>query len=61
VTVIGVDAHKRTHTMVAVDVGGRKLGTKTVPATSEGHFAALKWARAEFGPELLWGVEDTVP
>ena len=58
-TVIGVDAHKRSHTMVAVDAGGRKLGVKTVAATTEGHFAALRWARDTYGTDLLWGVEDT--
>ena len=30
VTVIGIDTHKRTHTLVAIDSGGRKLGQKTV-------------------------------
>lgn len=57
--VIGVDAHKRSHTMVAVDAGGRRLGEKTVEATTAGHLAALRWARAEHGAELLWAVEDS--
>jgi transposase len=56
--VIGVDAHKRTHTCVAVDSTGRKLGEKTVPATTVGNAAALRWALLNFGPELTWGVED---
>jgi transposase len=51
--VIGVDAHKRTHTMVAVDAGGRQLGEKTVAATTAGHLAALRWAHTEFGLEVL--------
>ena len=42
--VIGVDAHKRSHTLVAVDQAGRKLAEKTVPATSDGHLAAISWA-----------------
>lgn len=42
--VIGVDAHKRTHTFVAVNEIGRKLGEKTVSATSEGHLDAVQWA-----------------
>jgi transposase len=42
--VIGVDAHKRTHTFVAVDDAGRKLGERTFPATGEGHLEALQWA-----------------
>jgi transposase len=57
--VIGVDAHKRTHTMVAVDAGGRKLGEKTVEATTAGHLAAMKWVHTEFGRHVLWAVEDS--
>ncbi len=56
--IIGVDAHKRTHTLVAVDDGGAKLGEKTIAATRSGHAAGLQWARSKFGPELTWGVED---
>ena len=40
VIVLGVDAHKRSHTVVAVDGVGRKLGERTVAATPEGHLAA---------------------
>jgi transposase len=57
--VIGIDAHKRTHTMVAVDAGGRKLGEKTVAATTPGHLTALRWAHTEFGRDVVWAVEDT--
>jgi transposase len=57
--VIGVDAHKRTQTMVAVDSGGKKLGEKTVEATTAGHLAALRWAHAEFGREVVWAIEDS--
>ena len=32
--VVGADVHKRTHTFVAVDEVGRKLGEKVVAATS---------------------------
>jgi transposase len=59
--VLGVDAHKRTHTVVAVDANGRKLGEKTIPTTSVGHDDAVRWARAKFGTKLLWGVEDCRP
>jgi transposase len=31
--VIGVDAHKKTHTLVALDGNGLKLAEKTVDAT----------------------------
>ena len=27
--VVGIDAHKRTHTVVAVDAAGRQVGTQT--------------------------------
>jgi transposase len=56
--VLGTDVHKRTHTFVAVDERGRKTGEKVVPATTEGHLAALAWAKTTFGDDLLWGIED---
>ena len=34
--VIGVDAHKKTHTLVALDGNGRKLAEKTVEAPTPG-------------------------
>ena len=43
--ILGVDAHKRTHTFVVVDEVGRKLAERTVAATEEGHIEALAWAR----------------
>ena len=55
--VVGADVHKRSHTFVAVDDVGRKLGMLTVDATSEGHFKALKWASGQFG-EVVWAIED---
>jgi transposase len=55
---LGIDAHKRTHTVVAVDDAGRQLGTKTTTATtSEDHLEMLRWAE-QFGPERTWAVED---
>ncbi|MCV7431496.1 IS110 family RNA-guided transposase [Mycolicibacterium bacteremicum] len=56
--VVGTDVHKRTHTFVAVDEVGRKLGEKVVKATTEGHHQAIAWAREQFGEQLLWGIED---
>jgi transposase len=58
VTVIGIDAHKRTHTLVAIDDGGRKVAEKTVPTTSEGHAEAIVWATEHFGTDVRWSVED---
>jgi transposase len=56
--VVGADVHKRTHTFVAVDEVGRKLGEKVVAATSCGHAEAVMWARERFGAEMVWAVED---
>ncbi|MBU8836676.1 IS110 family transposase [Mycolicibacterium goodii] len=56
--VVGADVHKCNHTFVAVDEVGRKLGTKTVRATTAGHRAAITWAHEQFGTELIWGIED---
>jgi hypothetical protein len=53
--IVGTDVHKRTHTFVAVDEVGRKLGEMVVPATTAGHQKALGWAREQFGGDLLWG------
>jgi len=57
--VIGVDAHKRTHTMVAVNQLGQRLGQMTVDANDEGHVKALRWAQAKCGQDhALWAIED---
>lgn len=56
--VIGVDAHKRTHTLVAVDANGRILGERVVEARPAGHSDAIKWVRKRFGSDVTWGVED---
>src|SRR4051794_13172496 len=57
-TIIGIDAHKRTHTLVAIDNGGCKLAQKTVLAISSGHADAMQWATTRFGTDLTWAVED---
>lgn len=44
VVVIGTDSHKKTHTVVALDDVGRRLGEKTLPATSDGHLDLVQWA-----------------
>ena len=56
--VVGADVHKKTHTFVAIDERARKIGSKTVPATATGHLEALRWARRQFGEDLLWAIED---
>jgi transposase len=54
--IIGGDLHKRTHTAVAIDENGRKLGQRTVAATPDGHLELLRWAD-EFA-ERRWALED---
>jgi len=56
--VIGVDVHKRTHTLVAIDgITARELAVREVKATDAGHLDALRFA-AGLGDEVVWGVED---
>jgi transposase len=55
--VIGIDAHKRSHTAVMVDDNGRQLMTKTVGATTQDHLRLLRWASSLDG-ERLWAIED---
>jgi transposase len=54
--VIGADLHKRSHTLVAVDETGRKLGEKEVAATRPGHLEVRRWA-AQW-PERTFALED---
>src|SRR3954468_13079096 len=56
--VVGTDVHKRSHTFVGVDEAARELGHHTSPATTDGHRAAVRWARETCGGELRWAVED---
>ncbi|WP_156748665.1 transposase, partial [Mycobacterium sp. E3198] len=56
--VVGADVHKRSHTFVAVDEVGRKLGEKTVKAITAGHGEAVMWARERFGADVVWAIED---
>jgi transposase len=54
---IGIDAHKRTHTVVVVDEQGRELGQTTTGTGSEDHLRLLVWV-AKLGAERVWAVED---
>jgi len=56
--VVGSDVHKRTHTFVAVDEAGRRVGELTVRADPKGHDKAIVWAHMRFGGELTWAIED---
>jgi len=53
---LGIDAHKRSHTIVAADEQGRQVGQVTVNATPAGHLAALVWAGR--WPQRRWAIED---
>jgi transposase len=55
--IFGVDAHKQTHTIVALDMLGRVVATVTVAATVAGHLKALRWAEGLAG-ERRWALED---
>jgi transposase len=53
--------HCTSHTLVAVDAVGVKLGEKTVPSITAGHWRALRFVHTRFGTDVLWGVEDCRP
>lgn len=56
--VIGVDAHKRTHTLVALDaVTGVSRGEAMVQASDDGALSALRFA-AGVDQDRVWAVED---
>ncbi|WP_185993485.1 transposase [Rhodococcus sp. KBS0724] len=57
--ILGVDAHKRAHTIVAVDPNGRQLAPKTITTTTKEHLGLLNWAeQLAKGNSLLWAIED---
>jgi transposase len=55
--VIGIDAHKRSHTAVTIDDNGRQHSTKTVGTTTQDHLRLLQWATSFDGPRR-WAIED---
>jgi transposase len=55
--ILGIDAHKRTHTVVAIDGNGRQLATRTIGTATADHLALLRWAD-RFGTDRRWAVED---
>ena len=55
--ILGIDAHKRSHTVVAVDEHGRQLGRKTLGTATADHLQLLRWAE-RFGPTRRWAVQD---
>lgn len=56
--VIGIDAHKNTHTAVAVEEAtGRQVAEITVAARAKGHASLIRWARS-IDPQRRFAVED---
>ena len=56
--VVGIDTHKHTHTAVALNALGARLGAMTVPVSRDGYRRIETWARA-FGPVRAFGIEGT--
>lgn len=57
--VFGIDPHKATHTVVAVDEVGRQVDQRTVAARTPQHLELLGWARTTAGDgDRVWAVED---
>jgi len=55
--IIGIDAHKRSHTLVVCDEQGRRLAERTTSTSSADHLALVAWA-SHFGDVRVWAVED---
>ena len=58
VVTAGVDTHKDTHAVAALDNNGRLLGVSEFPATAVGHRQLQRWLE-EFGQVACIGVEGT--
>src|SRR4051794_41849120 len=61
--ILGVDAHKHTHTVVAVDDNGRQVASRTVGTSTNEHLGLLRWA-TQFGNDTggrRRGVEGRPP
>lgn len=56
--VIGIDAHKNTHTAVAVNAAtGVEIDQIVVPARTKGHLRLVRWAR-KLDADRIFAVED---
>ena len=55
--VIGIDAHKRSHTAVRIDENGRLVATKTIGTATHDRLRLLNWV-GDVDGERLWAIED---
>ncbi len=55
---IGVDTHKKTHALVAIDAQGQTCGTHTVANTPTGWATAFHWA-CDLAVARTWGIENS--
>ncbi len=55
---IGVDTHKKTHLLVAIDAWGQMHATQTVANTPQGWVTAVRWA-GDYGDTCCWGIENS--
>jgi hypothetical protein len=56
--IVGVDTHKSNHIAVAINTQGARLGSLTIPTTSQGYRDLEQWAQA-LGPVKAFGIEGT--
>jgi len=56
--IIGVDTHKSSHVAVAINTQGARLGSLSIPTTSQGYRDLEQWAK-DFGPVKAFGIEGT--
>jgi transposase len=58
VILIGIDAHKKSHTACAIGASvGEPIDDITVAANASGHEQLMSWS-ARLAPDRLWAVED---
>jgi transposase len=57
VLILGIDAHKRTHPIVAVDERGRQVAQRNIKTTTDDHLEPVTWADG-LGADRLWAIED---
>ena len=55
---IGIDTHKATPAVSAIDATGRETAARTFPNDQPGHVRLLHWAQAR-GAERHFGIEGS--